>query len=101
MKRIIGFFYKNFAGFVGFPEGLRVELMEDFFIEVQMIEGSYYLLFSDIKIDRYATKEPILILKSSSEDEILQRFEKILTDEAIFRRILKENLDKFRVIGNG
>lgn len=98
MKRIIGFFYKNFDRFMGFPEGLRVEIMENFIIEVKMIERSYHLLFSNVKIGRYELKEPILVLVSKDEDEIIKKLEKILIDEVLFQKVLRDNLDKFRVL---
>lgn len=101
MKRIIGFVFKNFKNFKGFPDRLRVKLMKDFFIEIRLSECMYSLVFANVKIGRYKLKEPILVLESKDEEEILKTLEKMLTNEVIFQRILKENLDKFRVIGNG
>lgn len=100
MKRILAFAILNFKSFKGFENSLYIKFMRDVFFEVKFENDHYSLFLKNITIDRYKTKGPILLVKSRNEDDILEKWESILLNEKLFGRILKENLDKFKVKGN-
>jgi len=98
MKRIIGFVFLNFKNFKGFPDGLRAKLIRDFFIEIKIVDNKFLLMFTHVKIGRYKISEPIVVLESNDEEEIIRKLESILINKNIFRMILRDNLKKFKVL---
>jgi len=51
-----------------------------------------------VKIGRYKISEPIVVLESNDEEEIIRKLESILINKNIFRMILRDNLKKFKVL---
>lgn len=97
MKRILAFAILNFKSFKGFENSLYIKFMRNVFFEVRFEDDHYSLFLKNITIDRYKTKDQILLLRSKKEDDILEKWESILLNEKLFGRILKENLDNFKV----
>lgn len=100
MKRILAFCVVNFTKLKGVEDGINIKLFKDFFIRIRFLDNNYYMYFVNVRIDRYKLKEPILIMESKEEEEIIMELRKILLDENIFRRIFVRNLDKFIVMTN-
>lgn len=100
MKRILAFCVVNFKKLKGLEDGIKIKLFNDFFIQIRILDNTYYLYFVNVRIDRYKLKEPILIKESKEEEEIILELRKILLDENIFRRIFLRNLDKFKILTN-
>lgn len=100
MKRILAFSILNFKNFKGFENSLYIKFMRDVFLEVKFENGQYTLVLKNITLGRYRTKGPIYLISSTKEEDILEKLEELLLNEKLFGRILKQNLDKFKIIQN-
>lgn len=95
MKRILAFMLINFRVVRGYNDKVRAKLKRDVQFEVKQQEGEYYLYLLIFKLGRFKLKEPILIIKSKKEDEILEKWTQILINQKVFGRLLNDNLNLF------
>lgn len=87
----------NFRSVRGSENRAKARFVKDVFFEI-CLEGSEYSLFLIInQIGRYRLEAPLLMIKSKSEDEILERWSMLLLQKNSISKILQENLNKFIV----
>ncbi|MEN2282395.1 hypothetical protein AAGF08_09680 [Algoriphagus sp. SE2] len=101
MKRILAFAIQNFEKVKGYPDGINMKLMEDFFFEVKFNTPTYTLHIRDIKIDCYELKGPKTILTTKDEELIIEKMKRMLLDENSFKREMIRHLDDFEPIQFG